>query len=120
MASLPVYLADYSMFHAPDELRVPFHESQEAAWKWKAVTKEKHEFVSKIFLKSGISLTRTAVPAAIQPTLCDQPTQDLNVAQAECKMVYGQVITNVLEKTGNHMSLQNLAWSPSRSGFCLP
>lgn len=23
------------MFHAPDELRVPFHESQDAAWKWK-------------------------------------------------------------------------------------
>lgn len=65
-----------------------------------AVTKEKHEFVSKIFQKSGISLTRTAVPATIQPTLCDQPSTDLNASQAECKLVYGQVISNVLKKTG--------------------
>lgn len=67
-----------------------------------AVTKEKHEFVSKIFIKSGISMTRTAVPAAVQPTLSDEPRQDLNAAQDECKMVYGQVITNVLKKTGEH------------------
>lgn len=38
MAHLPVYLADFSMFNAPDELKVDFYKSQEAAWRWK-VTK---------------------------------------------------------------------------------
>lgn len=64
------------------------------------MTREKLDFVSKIFTKSGISFTRTAIPACIQPTLSDEPKQDLFAAQAECKLVYGQVITNVLEKTG--------------------
>jgi hypothetical protein len=35
MAHLPVYLADFSCFNAPDELKVDFFKSQEAAWKWK-------------------------------------------------------------------------------------
>jgi 3-ketoacyl-CoA synthase len=61
---------------------------------------EKHDFVSKIFLASGISTTRTAVPACVQPTLTAEPKTDLNSAQAECRMVYGQVISEVLRKTG--------------------
>jgi 3-ketoacyl-CoA synthase len=88
---------------APDELRVDFHATQElleAAWRWKCCKQEKHEFVSKIFLASGISTTRTAAPACIQPTLTDEPKTDLNNAQAESKMVYGQVISLVLRKTG--------------------
>jgi hypothetical protein len=35
MAHLPIYLADFSCFNAPDELKVDFFKSQEAAWKWK-------------------------------------------------------------------------------------
>jgi 3-ketoacyl-CoA synthase len=61
---------------------------------------EKVDFVSKIFLASGISTTRTAIPACVQPTLTEEPKTDLNNAQAECKMVYGQVISEVLRKTG--------------------
>jgi hypothetical protein len=56
--------------------------------------------VSKIFLASGISTTQTAVPACIQPVHCDEPKMDLNNAQAEAKLVYGQVISEVLRKTG--------------------
>jgi hypothetical protein len=63
-------------------------------------TKAKHDFVSKIFLASGISTTQTAVPACIQPVHTDEPKMDLNNAQAECKLVYGQVISEVLRKTG--------------------
>jgi hypothetical protein len=65
-------------------------------------TKAKHDFVSKIFLASGISTTMTAVPACIQPVHTDEPKMDLNNAQAECKLVYGQVISEVLRKTGKH------------------
>jgi len=38
MANMPVYLADFSCFNAPDELKVDFRESQEAAWRWKVRT----------------------------------------------------------------------------------
>lgn len=33
--NMPVYLVDYSCFHAPEECRVDFRESQEAAFRWK-------------------------------------------------------------------------------------
>jgi hypothetical protein len=35
MAGMPVFLVDYSLFNAPDELRVGFDETQAAAWRWK-------------------------------------------------------------------------------------
>lgn len=100
MAHLPVYLADFACFEAPDELKVDFFKSQDDAWRWKCCTKEKHDFVSKIFLASGISVTRTALPACLQPTHIEEPKTDLKHAQEEAKMVYGQVITEVLRKTG--------------------
>eukprot|EP00775_Hariotina_reticulata_P014382 gene14382-14484_t len=96
---MSVYLADFSCFNAPDELKVDFRQSQEAAWKWKCCTKEKHDFVSKIFYKSGVSTTMTALPACIQPVYTNEPKTDLNNAQSETKLVYGQVITEVLKKT---------------------
>jgi hypothetical protein len=64
-------------------------------------TKDKHEFVSKIFLASGISVTRPALPACLQPTHTEEPKTDLLHAQQEAKMVYGQVIAEVLRKTGD-------------------
>lgn len=66
-------------------------------------TKDKHAFVTKIFSASGISYTGTAIPACLQPTLTDAPKTDLNNAQQECKLVYGQVITDVLQKTGEYL-----------------
>jgi len=56
--------------------------------------------VSKIFLAAGISTTRTALPACLQPCYTEEPKTDLNNAQAEAKMVFGQVISEVLNKTG--------------------
>jgi hypothetical protein len=38
MAELPIYLADFSCFNAPEELKVDFYKSQEAAWRWKVNT----------------------------------------------------------------------------------
>jgi hypothetical protein len=35
MAQLPIYLVDFSCFSAPDELKVDYNKSQEAAWRWK-------------------------------------------------------------------------------------
>jgi hypothetical protein len=58
------------------------------------------DFVAKIFNKSGISSSMTAIPACILPVYSDEPKTDLNNAQAEAKMVYGQVISEVLRKTG--------------------
>lgn len=63
-------------------------------------TKEKHEFVSKIFKASGISHTNAALPACLQPTLTDEPKTDMLSAQKEAKMVIGQVVEEVLSKTG--------------------
>ncbi|WIA41915.1 hypothetical protein OEZ86_009230 [Tetradesmus obliquus] len=100
MANLPVYLVDYSMFTPPAELRVDFYKSQDDAWKWKCCSKDKHDFVSKIFLASGISVTRPALPACLQPTHTEEPKTDLLHAQQEAKLVYGQVIAEVLRKTG--------------------
>lgn len=37
MATLPVYLVDFSCFNAPEELRVDYQESQAAAWRWKVI-----------------------------------------------------------------------------------
>jgi hypothetical protein len=58
------------------------------------------DFVAKIFNKSGIDPNMTAIPACILPVYSAEPKTDLNSAQAEAKMVYGQVITEVLHKTG--------------------
>jgi hypothetical protein len=65
-------------------------------------TKDKHEFVSKIFLASGISVTRPALPACLQPAHTEEPKTDLLHAQQEAKMVYGQVIAEVFRKTGEY------------------
>lgn len=51
-------------------------------------------------MASGISMTRTALPACLQPTHTEEPKTDLVNAQQEAKLVYGQVITEVLRKTG--------------------
>ncbi|KAF6251589.1 FAE1/Type III polyketide synthase-like protein-domain-containing protein [Scenedesmus sp. NREL 46B-D3] len=48
---------------------------------------EKADFVSKIFLASGISTTRTANPACLQPTLTAEPKPGLNNAKAECRII---------------------------------
>eukprot|EP00882_Tetradesmus_deserticola_P033728 GHRQ01038552.1.p1 GENE.GHRQ01038552.1~~GHRQ01038552.1.p1 ORF type:complete len:181 (+),score=14.29 GHRQ01038552.1:767-1309(+) len=109
MSNLPVYLVDYSMFSPPAELRVDFYRSQADAWKWKCCTKDKHDFVSKIFLASGISVTRPALPACLQPTHTEEPKTDLLNAQHEAKQVYGQVIAEVLRKTGISQSFCSVA-----------
>lgn len=63
-------------------------------------TKEKHDFVCKIFLASGISTTRTALPKCLLPEYSAEPKTDLLNAQEEARMIYGQVISEVLRKTG--------------------
>lgn len=65
-----------------------------------ACTEEKHAFVSKIFKASGISYTNAALPACLQPTMTPEPKTDLHSAQQEAKMVLGQVVGDVLNKTG--------------------
>jgi hypothetical protein len=73
-----------------------------AVWYYllQACTKEKHDFVSKIFKASGISYTNAALPACLQPTMTDEPKTDMLSAQVEAKMVLGQVVADVLHKTG--------------------
>jgi hypothetical protein len=65
-----------------------------------ACTEEKHAFVSKIFKASGISYTNAALPTCLQPTMTAEPKTDLLHAQQEAKMVLGQVVGDVLKKTG--------------------
>lgn len=56
--------------------------------------------MSKIFLASGISTTRTIIPTCLNPIYSDEPKTDYNHAKQEAKLVYGQVIEEVLRKTG--------------------
>ena len=60
--------------------------------------------MSKIFRASGISYTNPALPACLQPTLTDEPKTDMLSAQKEAKMVIGQVVEEVLKKTGAELS----------------
>jgi 3-ketoacyl-CoA synthase len=65
-----------------------------------ACTPEKHHFVGKIFLASGISHTRTALPRCLLPVHVDEFKTDYKSARVEAEQVLYQVIENVLEKTG--------------------
>jgi hypothetical protein len=83
-------------------------------------TKDKHDFVSKIFLASGISVTRPALPACLQPTHTEEPKTDLLHAQQEAKLVYGQVIAEVLRKTGDQSKLLRSAACAARGSHGAP
>jgi predicted naringenin-chalcone synthase len=65
-----------------------------------ACTPEKHEFVGKIFHASGISQTRTCLPKCLLPIYVDAPKTDYNHAKEEARLVYGQVVEELLKKTG--------------------
>lgn len=80
-------------------------------------TQEKHDFVSKIFLASGISTTRTALPKWLLPTYTDEPKTDYIHAQKEARIVYGQVITEVLRKTGKACPSYRIIHVGSRSAI---
>jgi hypothetical protein len=56
--------------------------------------------VGKIFLASGISTTRTIIPECLNPIYSPEPLTDYNSAKQEAKLVYGQVVEEVLRKTG--------------------
>jgi hypothetical protein len=60
--------------------------------------------VSKIFLASGISTTRTIIPTCLNPIYAEEPKTDYKSAKVEAKMVYGQVVEEVLRKTGEQCS----------------
>lgn len=60
--------------------------------------------MSKIFLASGISTTRTIIPTCLNPIYAEEPKTDYNSAKVEAKMVYGQVVEDVLRKTGGQGS----------------
>jgi len=96
----PVYLADFSMFRGDDELLVDFPKTSQEALKWKCVNQEQRDFVWKIWSKSGINDRATFLPKNLQPQYTDEPKTDLYSAAAEARLVYGQVIEEVLRKTG--------------------
>jgi 3-ketoacyl-CoA synthase len=63
-------------------------------------TPEKHEFVSKVFLKAGINTKRTYLPAWLNPIYAETPLTDLDAAAEEAKMVLTGVVSDLLDKTG--------------------
>lgn len=58
--------------------------------------------MTKIFLASGISTTRTIIPTCLNPIYSDEPKTDYNNAAQEARLVYGQVVEEVLRKTGEN------------------
>lgn len=45
-------------------------------------------------------MTRTIIPTCLNPIYSEEPKTDYNSAKQEAQMVYGQVIEEVMRKTG--------------------
>ena len=61
---------------------------------------ENTQFQLKVVSKSGLDVDGTYLPAAIHPSLADQPKTDMKTAMLEAEMVMGGAVADLLEKTG--------------------
>lgn len=61
---------------------------------------ENYDFITKVFLKSGIGHHASYLPAWINPILSKEPKYDMNMAMREAEMTMGCAMQEVLEKTG--------------------
>lgn len=61
---------------------------------------ENYDFITKVFLKSGISHNGSYLPAWINPVLSKEPRYDLPMALKEAEMTMGGAVQELLDKTG--------------------
>ncbi len=73
-------------------------------------TKEKEEFLTKVFFKSGIDRDGSYLPPWLNPSQAKQPLYDMDTAAKEARMVMFGAVSDVLEKTGKlEQSMQHAA-----------
>lgn len=66
-----------------------------------AVSPETHEFVKKVFEKSGIDKNGSYLPKNLHPQHTLDPKGGLDESFAEARLVMGGAVEEVLRKTGN-------------------
>eukprot|EP00878_Enallax_costatus_P036464 GHUV01040952.1.p2 GENE.GHUV01040952.1~~GHUV01040952.1.p2 ORF type:complete len:119 (-),score=11.32 GHUV01040952.1:177-533(-) len=101
----PVYMVDFAVFKPDDELKINLEDCSESAWKWKHpdgeyVSPDTHEFVKKVFEKSGIDKNGSYLPKNLHPQHTDDPRGGLDESFAEARLVMGGAVEEVLRKTG--------------------
>ena len=53
MASLPIYLADFTCYNPPEEYLVDFYKSQEEAWRWKVRDAARQDLCAALWAAGG-------------------------------------------------------------------
>jgi 3-ketoacyl-CoA synthase len=101
----PVYMVDFAVFKPDDELKINLEGCAESAWSWKhpdgeSVSRETHEFVKKVFEKSGIDNNGSYLPKNLHPQHTDSPVGGQDESFAEARLVMGGAVEEVLRKTG--------------------
>ncbi|KAI8476033.1 MAG: FAE1/Type III polyketide synthase-like protein-domain-containing protein [Monoraphidium minutum] len=95
-------LVDFSVFSPTDDLRVDWQWHREHSldnWARFGASREKIEFVDRIYRVSGIA-DRACLPPWLQPHAGSEPNTDSAHAGREARMVQGQCVAEVLRKTG--------------------
>ncbi|GBF90942.1 hypothetical protein Rsub_03797 [Raphidocelis subcapitata] len=96
----PVYLVDFSVYKPPDEMKMNYNQAYTLSRQWKECVDDNHEFISKVFQRSGISPTESYLPPWVNPATCKEPKYDMDSAKKEAEMVMGGAVADLLEKTG--------------------
>lgn len=101
----PVYMVDFAVFKPEDELRINLNECADSCWKWRHpdgeyVSEETHDFVKKVFAKSGIDNNGSYLPKNLHPQHTLEPCGGQDEAFAEARLVMGGAVEEVLRKTG--------------------
>ncbi|GBF96863.1 hypothetical protein Rsub_09719, partial [Raphidocelis subcapitata] len=96
----PVYLLDFSVYKPPEALRVEVEKARRDAESWSMYSGFASDFVGKVFDRSGISPTATFLPAAIHPSIAEEPRYGVPEAMEEARAVMGGAVADLLQKTG--------------------
>ncbi|WIA36536.1 hypothetical protein OEZ86_007829 [Tetradesmus obliquus] len=101
----PVFMVDFSVFKPEDELRINLNECADSCWKWKHpdgeyVSQDTHEFVKKVFEKSGIDHNGSYLPKNLHPQHTLEPHGGQDESFAEARLVMGGAVADLLQKTG--------------------
>lgn len=101
----PVYMVDFAVYAPPDELRINIQGCADQAWKWRhpdgeLVSKDTHDFVRKVFEKSGIDTNGSYLPKNLHPQHTLDPKGGQDEGFAEARMVMGGALEELLRKTG--------------------
>eukprot|EP00775_Hariotina_reticulata_P002865 gene2865-3157_t len=108
--SKPVYMVDFAVFKPDESLRINLSECSDRCWKWRHadgeyVGQDTHEFVKKVFEKSGIDCNGSYLPKNLHPQHTLDPQGGQDEAFAEARLVMGGAVEEVLRKTGTGIRL---------------